>query len=281
MKSAEYNVSKKFVWAVYELVVEEKTNSIATMPRTLLNELRTKFCYISDTYATRKYHNLLHINYMLSIAENKFHLLTPELAFAIIFHDIVYKHHSNRNEIESATLARNVAKAFSFSDEVIDRIYLMILATAHPLSDPDFLPNGKLDALSDGMLHRYKDRSQIYIKIVDECKIIHDLDLFSFSEESPKVQEQNNKAVTDELLADYSMDEIKKGRAALFSEILSRPIYLHSRFNKTIPWYSKTAEYNIKKYCLGIESDPYAGKGITYEFNGELRKHLETFSEKT
>lgn len=79
----------------------------------------------------RKYHNLEHLMEMFE----EFDRIEGEIsqpgavAIAIFFHDVYYDPTGNRNEEESAALAKEILSDFNFDSEVIKDVKSLILAT--------------------------------------------------------------------------------------------------------------------------------------------------------
>jgi predicted metal-dependent HD superfamily phosphohydrolase len=89
--------------------------------------------------ADRHYHNLAHIEAMLSLKREHQSLLADPTSVdaAIWFHDAIYDTHRNDNEANSAELARERLAATA-SGEQIERITVMIRASAdHMVPEAD------------------------------------------------------------------------------------------------------------------------------------------------
>lgn len=83
------------------------------------------------TKKNRYYHNLTHIDSMLSLAkENKGRIIDyDEVLFAIWFHDIIYKSTSKKNEDKSADFAKLVLEKCAKKKINIDKIHQLIIST--------------------------------------------------------------------------------------------------------------------------------------------------------
>lgn len=89
--------------------------------------------YVISKYSEkhRFYHNLSHINALLSDAESfkeKFADYEGAL-LAIWFHDVIYEPQSSNNEAESAKIAVRHLSALEVSETTIEKVEKMILAT--------------------------------------------------------------------------------------------------------------------------------------------------------
>jgi predicted metal-dependent HD superfamily phosphohydrolase len=97
---------------------------------------------IAYTQPDRHYHNLNHIQHLLTILErfNQGKLRDPMAVFlAIWFHDFVYDPQAVNNEIQSAKTARALLTNLGASIDLIVRVEQLILATqGHQASPKDF-----------------------------------------------------------------------------------------------------------------------------------------------
>ncbi|WP_202913888.1 HD domain-containing protein [Winogradskyella ouciana] len=88
---------------------------------------------IVDHYSNtnRYYHNLDHIQNMLSQAEDfKSHIEDYDvLVFAIWYHDIIYKSTKKDNEVKSALFAKKALKSLNFNEKRIENIENLIIST--------------------------------------------------------------------------------------------------------------------------------------------------------
>ena len=90
----------------------------------IFDDLATRY-----SEAERAYHTLQHIEHCLAELDR-----APggeRIEFAIWFHDAVYDTRAKDNEARSAALAREVARAAGLSDEFIEEVTRLILATRH------------------------------------------------------------------------------------------------------------------------------------------------------
>ena len=79
----------------------------------------------------RYYHNLDHIQNMLSQAEDfKSHIEDFDvLVFAIWYHDIIYKSTKKDNEVKSALFAKKALKSLDFDEKKLKNIENLIIST--------------------------------------------------------------------------------------------------------------------------------------------------------
>ncbi|WP_273289272.1 hypothetical protein [Winogradskyella sp.] len=96
---------------------------------------------IVDHYSNtnRYYHNLDHIQNMLSQAEDfKSHIEDYDvLVFAIWYHDIIYKSTKKDNELKSALFAKKALKSLNFNEKRIENIENLIISTKKHQIDLD------------------------------------------------------------------------------------------------------------------------------------------------
>jgi predicted metal-dependent HD superfamily phosphohydrolase len=112
--------------------------------RSLQPEIDLLFGLLRKEYSKpdRHYHNLNHINHVLTTIERfKLELHDPvAVKLAAWFHDFVYNPQDSDNEVQSAELAKELLAAVNISSATIDRIQQLILATqGHQIdrNDPD------------------------------------------------------------------------------------------------------------------------------------------------
>jgi predicted metal-dependent HD superfamily phosphohydrolase len=110
------------------------------------------FAVLLDRYSEkhRFYHNLSHVGALLFLAEDFRENFSNYdcVKLAIWFHDAIYEPRRNDNEIESAKLAAARLSGFGLTENKIQKVEKMILATArHDASELDF--DGKLFLDSD------------------------------------------------------------------------------------------------------------------------------------
>ena len=91
------------------------------------------------TKPDRHYHNLNHINHVLTTIERFDLKLQNPIAvkLAAWFHDFVYGSQASDNEFQSAKLAKELLTALKISVETIDRTQQLILATQGHQIDPN------------------------------------------------------------------------------------------------------------------------------------------------
>jgi predicted metal-dependent HD superfamily phosphohydrolase len=119
--------------------------SISRLPKTCeQNQIDLVFELLVNAYtqSDRHYHNLDHINHLLTILEqfNQGRLRDPMAVFlAIWFHDFVYDSQAIDNEIQSAKAANKLLTNLGASIDLIARVEQLILATqGHQVSPKDF-----------------------------------------------------------------------------------------------------------------------------------------------
>lgn len=84
----------------------------------------------------RYYHNLEHIIRLLGLCE-ELQFGDPDLILAVVYHDIIYRLGSSKNEAKSAAFARNSLERLNLNSSRIYKVSEMILATANHLDPPD------------------------------------------------------------------------------------------------------------------------------------------------
>jgi predicted metal-dependent HD superfamily phosphohydrolase len=94
---------------------------------------QSAFEHINEAYsgANRHYHNLEHLSQMLGLLEQvRDKVKDPDsMAFAIFFHDIIYKAGNNNNEEKSAEEAANFLEMLGYSAAGIRKVSEWIIAT--------------------------------------------------------------------------------------------------------------------------------------------------------
>lgn len=90
------------------------------------------------TKPERHYHNLNHIHHFLAMLERFNDLLKDPISttLAAWFHDFIYDSHASDNEWQSAKAARKLLTNIGVSNESIDRVPQLILATQGHQIDP-------------------------------------------------------------------------------------------------------------------------------------------------
>ena len=99
-----------------------------------LDAINHAFNQFSSYYAmrSRQYHNLNHISQCLDIQED-IKNTCPNLTAAIFLHDVFYNPRSTTNEQDSAAFARDLLTALGVSEENIQQVFALILATDYSL----------------------------------------------------------------------------------------------------------------------------------------------------
>jgi predicted metal-dependent HD superfamily phosphohydrolase len=103
-----------------------------------VTNLRWNEIEVYYTHPDRYYHNLIHLQQCYNeLAAIKSNLEDWEcVKIALFYHDVIYKAQSNKNEEESAQLAKLRMKNFSWSNARIERCISHILSTKwHSYSD--------------------------------------------------------------------------------------------------------------------------------------------------
>lgn len=108
-----------------------------TLPATLRDALAARY-----REPGRHYHNLAHVQALLRWLDQSRDLAVdpPAIEAAIWFHDAVYDTRRDDNEAASAALAREELQALGWPARAIDKVAVMVLATAGHApdqSDPD------------------------------------------------------------------------------------------------------------------------------------------------
>ena len=87
----------------------------------------------------RYYHNLAHIEQVLSVIGELKHLANnyPAIQFAAWFHDIIYNTHTPDNEVQSAVHAEAILTTLTIPAATIRKVSQLILATAKHLNPTD------------------------------------------------------------------------------------------------------------------------------------------------
>lgn len=88
---------------------------------------------LKDAYSakTRTYHNLEHLEYMMSLAVKYQNQLADfdTLLFSVFYHDVVYDAKRQDNELKSAEWASGVLSSINYPKEKIASCYAQIMAT--------------------------------------------------------------------------------------------------------------------------------------------------------
>ncbi|MCR6475094.1 N-methyl-D-aspartate receptor NMDAR2C subunit [Variovorax sp. ZS18.2.2] len=88
----------------------------------------------------RRYHTMQHLGECLAWFEHEKALAERpgEVALALWFHDAIYDVHAHDNEARSADWAREALRAAGASEEAVERIHALVMATRH-----DAVPEGR------------------------------------------------------------------------------------------------------------------------------------------
>ncbi len=169
----------------------------------------------------RFYHSIKHIEAMLRQLDAAKDLAEKpaELELAIYFHDAIYKIFSKSNERDSALWAQDFALSQGYSREGAERVYSLIMATAHDVT------------AQDGKLH---DNDQ---------KIIVDIDL-SILGSSPEEYDKYERFIRKEYEA-VPLSTYREKRKELLESFLERSsIYNLDAFQNK---YESAARANISR----------------------------------
>lgn len=100
-----------------------------------LSENLDEFTKIRDGYSEkhRHYHTIEHLENVLSDLDRVRESADApnEIEVALWFHDVIYKPFSSKNEEDSANMARVFLVRYGCTSEITERIYNLIMATAH------------------------------------------------------------------------------------------------------------------------------------------------------
>ena len=161
-----------------------------------------EFSAIAGRYNGRKrhYHNLEHVTRLLALCD-ELEISDPEIMLAVIYHDVIYRPGSLKNEEKSAAYARKSLGRLGVDSDRVGQVCEMILATAnHLMPQDDPLTQTLLDldmsilgspredyqAYADGVRKEYpwlpgvvfkKKRRQFLERVLAEEYIFH-TDLF-------------------------------------------------------------------------------------------------------
>lgn len=173
----------------------------------------------------RKYHNLTHIAYMLSKAQ-EYRWTYDEMIYAILGHDIVYIIGSSNNEEESVEYLKTV-----LTEQEID------------LCEKTEVFQAILD-------------TKTHIPTTELSKYLIDLDLGILSEFWDNEYNSYIKAIMKEYLTIYSITDFYKGRISWIESMLSRDRIFYTRAFKI---REVSARHNLEKELLmwndRLESD--------------------------
>jgi len=185
----DHHLREKFIQAIGDGDVDQDT---------VTKELAAIVEYYNER--NRHYHNLEHVTRLLALCE-ELEISDPDLILAVIYHDIIYRSGSLKNEEKSATYARESLDRLGVDSDRVGQVCQMILATANHLIPQDnpltqtFLdldmsilgsPREDYQAYADGVRKEYswlpgfvfkKKRRQFLERILAEEFIFH-TDLF-------------------------------------------------------------------------------------------------------
>lgn len=123
------------------LTLEETFYALATKYTADTSLTRRYWQELSDSYSSkgRYYHNLSHLEHMLRLFREYYHMLmSPDaVLFALFYHDAVYDPKRKDNEAKSAALASEHMKALEVPVILIDKCIQHITATAGHEPAPD------------------------------------------------------------------------------------------------------------------------------------------------
>lgn len=102
------------------------------------DEIDKELSAIVGRYSERRrhYHNLQHVIQLLGLC-SELEIEDPDIVLAAIYHDIIYKPGSSRNEEKSADYARKSLVRLDVDLDRVERVCEMILATSNHLAPQD------------------------------------------------------------------------------------------------------------------------------------------------
>lgn len=106
------------------------------------NQLLTDSCWLelelNYSHKKRHYHNLSHLENLIAQLEQVKPQITGwnAVLFAVFYHDAIYKATSNKNEEESAELAKKRLTELNVPQQTLQQVYDLIMATkGHTISN--------------------------------------------------------------------------------------------------------------------------------------------------
>ena len=115
----------------------------------------------------RHYHNLEHVTRLLALCD-ELEISDPEIMLAVIYHDVIYRPGSLKNEEKSAAYARESLGRLGVDSDVMNQVCEMILATAnHLIPQDDPLTQTLLD-LDMSILGSSREDYQAYAEEVQK-----------------------------------------------------------------------------------------------------------------
>lgn len=118
--------------AVIEAYFKELQQLLPTAPLQWKN--------VKRAYTGRPYHNLDHLNEMLSHLQRRDATVINDpaiFALSLVYHDIIYKPTRSDNEARSAASATELLRQANVASSRIDRCHQLIMATKAHLPSPD------------------------------------------------------------------------------------------------------------------------------------------------
>lgn len=181
-------------------------------------ELDEAWLKVEEAYAEphRHYHTMNHINQFHFVIHKIANLLNSELAFvlAALYHDIIYDPQKKDNELQSAMYAKQALQKLKLPEDIITKVYNMILATID---------------------HKYANDSDTNY-FLDTDLIILGSDSLEYQQYAVNIRKE---------YAIYDEESYKKGRIEVLSKILFQPhIFKTEFFRNTL---EQQARINLTK----------------------------------
>ncbi len=172
------------------------------------------------THKTRHYHNLSHINSMLTQVEDFKSSITNYDAFllAVWYHDIIYEPTKKNNEERSALLAKKRLKTLNIDDKTLETVQALIVSTKkHEVLLTDNIDNSYLLDIDLSILGANWETYQEYLKnIRKEYAIFPN---FMYRKGRKKVLRHFLERETLYFTKDYQTKFEKKARENLSKEL--------------------------------------------------------------
>jgi predicted metal-dependent HD superfamily phosphohydrolase len=185
-------------------------------------DLKTNFWNeIAESYSAKEryYHNIDHIARLFGLLEKHLDLVTQPavVAFAIIYHDLVYNTSHADNEEQSAARAKEQLQLLNVKGHVVENVQQFILATkTHKISD-DYL-------------------------LKDDLALFLDFDLSILGSEL-EVYEAYRQNIRQEFIQ-YREPVYKTGRTEALKKLLTKPYLFNTEIFRTA--YEQQARMNLE-----------------------------------
>lgn len=145
------------------------------------------------------YHNLIHVDEMYQYLEDTNEPYDEALDWAVLFHDIVYDKHPEKEE-RSASLFFDIAKKFrgcNLEPQELDRVQFLILETINHKVTKDVYLKGS-SAIIRADLHALTDKvraTQNFVKIMNESMELYGCTVEEFADNNIKFMAGLNQRV--------------------------------------------------------------------------------------